>query len=140
MIARYLLDTSAVVRLLRDRSVGRSWERLLASGLLAVCPVVELELLYTARSKAHRDELSELLRTAFTWVPMPDTAFDRAAQVQAALTERGTHRSAGVADLLVSAAAELQGLTLVHYDRDFVQVADATNQPVTWIAPPGTVD
>lgn len=140
MPARYLLDTSAVVRLLRDRSVGAAWEQQLTAGLLAVCPVVELELLYSARSKTHRDELAQLLETAFSSVPMPDAAFDRASQVQAALTDRGTHRSAGVVDLLVAGAAELHRLTLVHYDNDYLQIAAVTNQPLAWIAPPGTVD
>lgn len=140
MPARYLLDTSAVVRLLRDRAAGGAWEQQLTAGLLAVCPMVQLELLYSARSKAHRDRLLELINTAFLPVPMPDGVFDRATQIQAALTDRGAHRSAGPADLLVAAAAELQKLTLVHYDHDFDQVADVTGQPVTWVAPPGTVD
>jgi hypothetical protein len=33
---------------------------------------------YTARSKANQDELLELVRAAFTWVAMPERAFDRA--------------------------------------------------------------
>jgi hypothetical protein len=63
---------------------------------MAVWPIVELELLYTARSAAARDELVELLGTAFASVPMPDRVFARATEVQAALTRRGQHRSAGI--------------------------------------------
>jgi predicted nucleic acid-binding protein len=67
---------------------------------MAVCPIVELELPYTARSAAHRDELLDLLGSAFSWVSMPDRVFSRAAEVQAALTRHGQHRSAGTVDRL----------------------------------------
>jgi predicted nucleic acid-binding protein len=137
---RFLLDTSALVRLLRDPAVRARWEQQVTAGLVAVCPIVELELLYTARSAADRDELVELLGTAFASVPMPDRVFARATEVQAALTRRGQHRSAGAIDLLVAATAELNTLTLVHYDRDFDQIAKATGQSAVWLAPAGSIN
>lgn len=138
--ARFLLDTSALVRLLRDRTVRSRWEQQIEAGLVAICPLVELELLYTARSAKHRAELRELLATAFVWVPMPDRVFTRAAEVQEVLTRQGQHRSAGAVDLLVAAAAELNSLTLVHYDRDFDQIARASGQTTLWLAPAGSID
>lgn len=138
--ARFLLDTSALVRLLRDPAVRARWEQQITAGLVAVCPIVELELLYTARSTKDRDELVELLGTAFAWVAMPDRVFARAADVQATLTWRGQHRSAGAVDLLVAATAELSTLILVHYDRDFDQIASATEQPAMWLAPAGSIN
>jgi len=137
---RFLLDTSALVRLLRDPAVRAHWEQQVTAGLVAVCPIVELELLYTARSAVDRDELVELLGTASAWVPMPDRVFARATEVQAALTQRGQHRSAGATDLLVAAAAELNTLTLVHYDRDFDQIAKVTGQPAVWLALAGSIN
>lgn len=136
----YLLDTSALVRLLRDPPGSPQWDPQIAAGLLGVCPVVELELLYAARSKGDRERLLDLLHRTFTWVAMPERVFDRAAAVQADLTARGTHRSAGPVDLLVAATADLHGLTLVHYDRDFEQIAKVTGQPATWLVEPGTID
>lgn len=137
--ARFLVDTSALVRLFRDTSVRARWEPQITAGLVAVCPVVELELLYTARSKAHREELVDLIGDAFVWVPMPDRVFVRAAEVQAGLTARGLHRSAGAVDLLVASTADLHALTLVHYDRDFDQVTNVTGQAAIWLAPAGSV-
>jgi predicted nucleic acid-binding protein len=64
----------------------------------------------------------------------------RAVDVQYLLAERGQHRSAGVADLLVAATAEDAGLTVLHYDRDFELIADVTGQPVEWVADPGNAD
>lgn len=101
--------------------------------------MVELEVLYTARSKADREELVELLGTAFVWVPMPERVFVRAAEAQEALTARGAHRSAGTVDLLVAATAELHGLTLVHYDHDLDQITKITGQTAAWLAPPGSI-
>ncbi len=60
-VVRYLVDTSALVRLLRSDEARAGWEELITAGLVATCPIVELEFLRTARSKADRDELSELL-------------------------------------------------------------------------------
>jgi predicted nucleic acid-binding protein len=136
-VARYLVDTSALVRLLRAGPVRARWAEQITAGLVAICPIVELEILYTARSKADRDELAELLRAAFVWVPMPDRVFERAAEIQAGLTARGTHRSAGAVDLLVAAAAELHSLVLLHYDRDFDQLAEVSGQGTIWAAEPG---
>jgi predicted nucleic acid-binding protein len=38
-------------------------------------------------------------------------------------------------DLVVAATAELQGLTLLHHDRDFECVAAVTGQPLQWYGP-----
>jgi predicted nucleic acid-binding protein len=138
--ARFLLDTSALVRLLRDPAVRSRWEQQIEAGLVAMCPLVELEVLYAARSAKHRAELQALLATAFVWVSMPDRVFTRAAEVQEILTQQGQHRSAGAVDLLVAATAELTSLTLVHYDRDFDQVARASGQTTMWLAPAGSIN
>lgn len=137
---RFLLDTSAVVRLLRNPKVQAGWEQQIVAGLVAVCPIVELELLYSARSAADREEIVDLLASAFTWVPMPERVFTHAADLQAALTMRALHRCAGPVDLLVAATAELHTLTLVHYDHDFDQIAKVTGQSAAWLAPAGTMD
>jgi hypothetical protein len=136
---RFLVDTSAVVRLLRDRDVRARWQPQVTAGVMATCPITELELLHSARSKADREEWLELLGAAFVWVTMPDRVFSRATEVQAAMTARGTHRSASAVDLLLAATAELSGLTLVHYDHDFDEVIKVTDQPATWVATPGSV-
>ena len=138
-LAGYLVDTSALVRLLRDGTARARWTQQITAGLVAVCPLVELELLYSARSKTEREEMQELLRTAFAWLVMPDRLFDRATEVQAALTSTGAHRSAGAVDLQIAATAELHRVTLLHYDRDFDQIAKVTGQPAQWLAAPGEI-
>ncbi|MFJ5552687.1 PIN domain nuclease [Streptomyces sp. NPDC093225] len=135
----HLIDTSAIVRVLEDKNVQARWVDHLVEGVVAVCEVTELELLYSARSLGDRISKQEQLAELFNWVPMPDDAVRRALTVQRMLTDRGEHRSAGPVDLLLAATAELNGLTVLHYDADFETVARVTGQPTVWVAPPGTL-
>jgi predicted nucleic acid-binding protein len=70
---------------------------------------------------------------------MPDRVYQRAAEVQEALTERAQHRCAGPVDLLVAATAELENLTVLHHDRDYETIARVTGQPTQWLARPGSL-
>ena len=106
-----------------------------AAGLIAVCPVTELEFFYSARSAADRERGIADFRSLFGWVPVHDRACSRAWDVQGELTSQGQHRSAGPVDLVPAATAELHGLTLLHHDRDFGVIARVTGQPVRWYGP-----
>ena len=127
--AIYLIDTSGLFRILQGE-LRQAWSDELTAGVIAVCPVVELEFLYSARSLADRLEKRRLLRTVFGWVPMTERAYDRAEIVQQMLTEAGKHRSAGPVDLLIAATAEQAHLTVLCDDRDFEVVASVTRQRV----------
>lgn len=133
--AQFLIDTSALVRFLRSDAEQYGWDQAASAGLIATCPVTELELFYSARSAADRARGIEDLRLLFGWVPVDDRAYDRAWQVQELLTQRGQHRSAGAVDLIVAATAELQGLTLLHRDHDFACIAAVTGQALQWYGP-----
>lgn len=135
--AVYLIDSSGLFRVLEGKH-RQIWAEELAAGVVATCPVVGLEFLYSARSLADRLEKKKLLRTVFGWVPMTERAFERAEEVQQLLTDRGQHRSAGPVDLLIAATAEREHLTVLCDDRDFQTVADITGQPVRLVTdPPG---
>jgi predicted nucleic acid-binding protein len=55
---------------------------------------------------------------------------DRAVEVLTLLADRGQHRAPSIPDLIISAAAELAGLTVLHVDKDFEVIAEMTGQPV----------
>ncbi|QDP96157.1 PIN domain nuclease [Microlunatus elymi] len=129
---RYLIDTSALARFLRQQPATRGWERAARSGLIAICPIVELETLYSARSIEDRRRTMQRFREIFVSQFMPERAFERADSLQQELTQRGEHRSAGPVDLLVAATAELARLTLLHHDHDFDCIARVTGQPTEW--------
>jgi predicted nucleic acid-binding protein len=125
----YLIDTSGLFRIFKS-DVRKAWSDHLAAGVIAICPIVELEFLYSARSLADRLEKRRLLGDLFGWVPMYDGGYDRALEVQQALTETGAHRSAGAVDLLIAATAERERLIVLTDDRDSQAVAAITGQPL----------
>jgi predicted nucleic acid-binding protein len=128
----YLIDTSGIFRILQSET-RKAWSDQLTAGVIAICPVVELEFLYSARSLGDRLEKRRLMRDLFGWVPMHDRAYERASEVQQLLTETGTHRSAGAVDLLIAATAEHERLIVLTDDRDFQTIAAVTGQPVKLI-------
>jgi predicted nucleic acid-binding protein len=127
--ALYLIDTSALFRIFQ-KQVREQWSEQLHAGIIAVCPAVELEFLYSARSLADRLEKQRLLRSLFSWVPMPDRVFELAHQLQQRLTESAQHRSAGAVDLLIAITAEREGLIVLHDDRDYEAISRRTGLPV----------
>ena len=131
-VADYLVDTSALARVLL-RQTTTEWDDRIGAGLVAICDITELEVLYSARSAADRTRLKAALDAHYVWCPMPDGIYRRSRIVQEQLTTKGDHRSAGPVDLLVAAAAEEAGLTLLHFDRDFETIARTTGQPVRMI-------
>nr|WP_222108703.1 PIN domain nuclease [Streptomyces cupreus] len=127
-----MIDTSALTRVLLGQNTAE-WDDRIGAGLVAICDITELEVLYSARSAADRARLKAALEAHYVWCPMPDGIFRRSRVVQEQLTAKGEHRSAGPVDLLVAAAAEEAGLTLLHYDPDFETIARTTGQPVRTI-------
>jgi len=52
----------------------------------------------------------------------------------------GAHqRSVKHPDLLIAAAAEAAGLTVLHYDEDYDRIAEVTSQPTRWLARAGSL-
>lgn len=125
--------------MLTNRQVQQRWQDEFEAGVIGICDLVELELLYSARSLVDRRDKKDAFGQLFSWVTTPDAVWSRSHRVQQLLTERGEHRSAGAADLLIAATAELNRLVVLHYDRGFDAIAAATGQPAAWVAEPGSI-
>jgi len=108
-------------------------------GLIGTCPIVDLEILFSARTGAEHAYF-RLQREAFEYFPLTDDIARRAIDVQGLLARRSQHRSVAIPDLLVAATAERFSLTVLHYDRDYDRIAEITGQPTQWILPAGTAD
>jgi predicted nucleic acid-binding protein len=119
----YLADTSMVVRLRRGQDLAPHWIDAVQAGLVAVCPVVEAELVRATASQADCAALRSLLRELFGWHPVPDDAWRFVERTQDALFGIGHHRGPSIVDLLVAATAEAWGLTVLHVDADFEAIA-----------------
>ena len=132
----FLADKSALARL-REPAVAAVLVPLAADGRLATCGVLDLEILYSARS--HRDFVAT--REELAGYPRLDVAqadFDRAVAVMELLARRGQHRAAGLPDLLLAAVAERHAVTLLHYDPHFDLIAAVTGQPMRWVVARGS--
>jgi predicted nucleic acid-binding protein len=102
--------------------------------------MVVLELLHSASTPALYWQLEAELQ-AMPWIKMGTAEWQRAITVYGLLADRGhaAHRSVPHADLLIAAAAEIGGIELVHYDRDYDLIAAATGQPAVWVQPRGSL-
>jgi predicted nucleic acid-binding protein len=72
-------------------------------------------------------------------VEVGEAGIERSIEIQTALARKGQHRGVTIPDLLIAAAAEAAGLTVLHYDSDFDAIAGITGQPAEWVVPQGSV-
>lgn len=138
IVARFLLDTSVWARLDAAPVAARCLP-LIRAGLVATCSIVDLEVLYSARSPKAYAAAREERRLALGLVPIDQPALDRAVEVQAALAQRSEHRGASLPDLVIAAAAERAHVTILHYDADYDLIAGVTGQPVEWVVTRGSL-
>jgi len=137
MRARYLADKSALARM-PLASVGARLGPLIEAGEVATCAMVDLEVLFSSRNREEHESTRLRRRLAFENVPLTEAIFERAIEVQGELARTGKHR-VPIPDLIIAAAAESAGLTVLHYDSDFDQIAQVTGQSVDWIVPRGSI-
>jgi predicted nucleic acid-binding protein len=135
---RWLVHNSALARLDR-REVEAVLVPRMRGGLVGVSIVTELEVGYSARSTDHYRTTRRSVVNHLIPIAIPLRAEARAREMQAALVDRGQPRGVGVADLLIAATADVEGLTVLHYDADFDLIADVTGQPMEWIVPRGSI-
>jgi predicted nucleic acid-binding protein len=130
----WLIDKSALVRL-ADSPDAEQWAARIERGLVRITTATLLEVGYSARNAAQA-------RSAFRTPPISAMPIeyltpaieDRALDVQVTLAGKGKHRAPSIPDLIIAAAAELAGLTVLHLDKDFELIADLTGQPVERLA------
>jgi predicted nucleic acid-binding protein len=133
----YIADKSALARM-KHPAVAAVLSPLLIGGSVATCSVIELEVLFSART--HADiVVTRNRRRALPFVELYQSDFDRAVDVLEGLAEAGHHRASGIPDLLIAAVAERNGLTVLHYDKDFDLIAKVTGQAMEWVVPAGSV-
>jgi predicted nucleic acid-binding protein len=133
----HLVDTSVLARVAKQELVRSVVERLMTTSSLARCTISDIEMGNSARNTDEWDALMRANRTLVT-VDVDPGDVPRACGVQRALAANGL-RGRKLGDLLIAAAAERRGLTLLHYDRDFEFIADVTGKPLEWVVPRGSI-
>ena len=132
----YLADKSALARM-THAEVAERLAPLILAGHVATCAVIDLEVLYSARSLGDYEQiLAE--RGSLPALALTGTVGSRAVDVQHQLARRGQHR-VPVPDLLIAATAEINGVAVIHYDADYDRIAQVTGQPTEWVVPRGSI-
>lgn len=120
--AGWVLDKSAAVHATHPRVTT---ELANLAGRLFVCPIGELEQLYSARSADDYDALKVDLRASFGTVTAPADVLDRALQLQADLAHHhGMWHRTPIPDLLIAETALHHGMGVVTVDSDFERIAE----------------
>ena len=132
----WLIDKSALVRLGASPDAA-DWADRIERGLVRITTVTRLEVGYSAWSA--QDLRAGLRQPPVSAMPvqyLTPAIEDRAVEVLTLLADRGQHRAPSVPDLIIAAAAELAGLTVLHFDKDFDLIASLTGQPAEWLTAP----
>ena len=137
MALTHLIDTSVVARLALA-PVRAVIEPLADEGRVGRAGITDLEVGFSSRNAREWDQDMEDL-AVFELVETTAEHVQRARQVRRMLAAR-SHRGRKVPDLLIAAAAEEGGLTLLHYDSDFDLIAEVTGQRSEWVVPADTID
>lgn len=126
----WVIDKSAYVRLHASPDADQ-WLDRINRGLVRVTTVTLLEIGFSVRSG--QDWWRGIEEPPAACLPIENLTPRmevRAIAVQGLLAAQGCHRAVKIPDLLIAAAAERAGFTVLRLNKDFDLIADLTGQPV----------
>ena len=135
----FVADTSAWARS-GHPAVRNDWGAVYQNRQIVRSPLVEMELLYSARNSEEFDTIAARLGELRN-VPITRSVTNAALQAlrQLAYARPQTHRSVKPQDLLIAAAGQDAAVGVLHYDADFDTLATVLNFESRWIAPAGSL-
>lgn len=123
-------------------AVSSDWLTAIRDGQLYRSPILEFEVLYSARNAREHAELREELE-ALSPLELTTEIVNAALQAQGELAQHAPafHRLPHQ-DYLVASIAAANGLGVLHYDSDFDRIAEYSSLlfESVWIAPAGSLD
>jgi predicted nucleic acid-binding protein len=123
-----IADTSVWTALERARKIGNvppDWARAIEADQILTSPIVELELLHSARNAPEFEDWRARL-SVFRPVQLTNSACNAAIQALWELSSKsdGYHR-VGLGDALIAASAQDAGVGVLHYNaRDFGKLSE----------------
>jgi predicted nucleic acid-binding protein len=135
----YIADNSAWSNAAHP-AVKEEWAAALRNRQIVTCPIVKLELLYSARDGSDYDRLDTILG-ALRDVPITRSVTNTALATlrRLAHVQPLYQRTVKFPDLLIAAAAHDGAVGVLHYDHHFDRLADALEFESRWIAPAGSL-
>src|SRR5215470_14328764 len=132
-----LADKSALEWARRDHRARDAFLDLRTMHVIAACHMTALEICYSARNRADLEALVVGQR-ALEWLPVTESAMDRALEVQRLLAvHSGNGHRRPIPDLIIAATAELHRAEVLHVDGDYEMIAEVTGQPMRRLFHPG---
>jgi predicted nucleic acid-binding protein len=126
-VGGWILDKSAAARV-ADPGARAQLDEL--AGDLWICPVGELEQLYSTRSATDYDALAAELHDTVHRADAPPDILERALALQHDLAHHhGLWHRTAIPDLLIAETALHHGLGVVHVDGDYDRIAEV--RPLT---------
>ena len=122
-VIRYLVDSSAVWRILREPGVRAGWADVISDHAIGSCQPQRTEFRRSARNLDEYEQMSAMFRDLYPDVPLPKTGWRWVESAQYRLLRSGAHRALSCVDLLVCACAAIHGLVILHDDNDFAAAA-----------------
>ncbi len=120
---RYLIDSSALWRVLRDPALRAAWAEVVSLGVIGSCDPQRVEFRRSARSIDEYEQMSEMFGVLYPDAPVPKGAWRWIDSAQCRLLRHGAHRALSAVDLLICATAAHHDLIVLHDDRDFATAA-----------------
>lgn len=120
---RYLADSSALWRLLREPAVRAAWADVISDHAIGSCQPQRTEFRRSARNLDEYEQMTAMFVDLYPDVAVPKTAWQWVESAQYRLLRAGAHRALSCVDLLVCACAAVRGLVVLHDDNDFVAAA-----------------
>jgi predicted nucleic acid-binding protein len=122
-VIRYLLDSSALWRILRGPDLRASWAEVISLGVVGSCQPQRVEFRRSARTVDDYDQMSEMFDALYPDALVPKGAWRWIESAQYRLLRHGAHRALSAVDLLICATAAHHDLAVLHDDGDFVTAA-----------------
>jgi predicted nucleic acid-binding protein len=119
-VIRYLLDSSALWRILRDAALRSAWAEVVSLGVIGSCHPQRVEFRRSARTVEEYEQMSGMFDALYPDVAVPKGAWRWIESAQYRLLRHGAHRALSAVDLLICATAAHHDLAILHDDNDFV--------------------
>jgi predicted nucleic acid-binding protein len=122
-VIHYLVDSSALWRILREPAIRAGWSDVVTDHGVGSCHPQRAEFRRSARNVAVYEHMTKMFTELYPDVPVPKNAWQWVESAQYRLVRAGALRALSCVDLLICAVAAQQGLVILHDDNDFVTAA-----------------
>jgi predicted nucleic acid-binding protein len=122
-VIRYLVDSSALWRILREPAIRAGWADIIADHGIGSCEPQRAEFRRSARTAAEYQQMSTMFAELYPDVSLAKGIWQAVEARQYRLVLAGAHRALSCVDLLLCAVAAQRELVILHDDNDFAAAA-----------------